>query len=131
MQPCTWYDAKTSATDAPHGSMETMRPASPHCGYGPMRSVGAVSVRSARWPRGRLPAATASARYTPYEPEWVPMTLRWLRLTVVPTTGPRSAALGAPQRMAGALVAPWPGCEVRRMCFAPGPGISEAMDTSP
>ena len=59
-----------------------------------MRSVGAVFVRSARWPRVRLPAATASARYTPYEPECVPITLRWLRLVVEPTTGPRSTAGG-------------------------------------
>ena len=31
--------------------MLTMRPGSPHCGFGPTGSVGAVSVRSARWPR--------------------------------------------------------------------------------
>ena len=37
-------------------------------------------------------------------------------LAVVPTIGPRSSASAAPQRMAGAPVAPcWPGCEVRRM----------------
>src|SRR2546421_2031266 len=120
--------ANTSATDAPHGSIETILSASPHCACGPMRSVGAVSVRSARWPRVRLPAATASARYTPYEPEWVPMTLRCPRLAVVPTTGPRAAAVGAPQRIGGAPLGPWPGWDVRRMCFAPdGPGVSEVM----
>src|ERR1700704_695714 len=111
----------TSATEAPQGSMDTILVASPHRGYGPIRSVGEVLVRSARWPLRRLPAATASARYTPYDPECVPMTLRWLRLTVVPTTGPRSAAVGAPQRMAGAPLAPcWPGWDVSRMCRAPG-----------
>src|SRR5438045_1120785 len=106
--------------------MATILSASPHCTYGPIRSVGAVSVRSARWPRGRLPAATASARYTPYEPECVPITLRWLRLTVVPTIGPRSSAVGAPHWIAGARLGPWPGWEVRRMCLPPG--VSEPMD---
>ena len=43
----------------------------------------------------------------------MPMTLRWLRRVVVPTTGPRSAALGAPQWMGRA---PSPlACEVRRI----------------
>src|SRR5256714_607477 len=46
-----------------------------------------------------------------------------------PTTGPRAAALGAPQWIAGAPLGPWPGWDVRRMCFAPAvPGVSEAMD---
>jgi hypothetical protein len=35
---------------------------------------------------------------------------------VVPTTGPRSAAVGAPQRIAGAPLAPWTGWDVSRMC---------------
>jgi hypothetical protein len=43
------------------------------------------------------PDATASARYTLYEPLWVPITLRCERLVVVPTTGPRSVAVAAPQ----------------------------------
>src|SRR5258706_2416628 len=46
------------------------------------------------------------------------MTLRWLRLVVVPTTGPRSAAVAAAQWMGSA---PWPpACEVRRMCWEEG-----------
>ncbi len=88
-----------------------------------MVSVGAVSVRSARWPRERAPAATASARYTLYEPLCVPITLRCARALVVPTTGPRSAGSAAPQRIAGAPVPP--ACEVRRMC--PGAGLSGDM----
>ena len=70
-----------------------------------MTSVGAVLVRSALCSRDSAPAATASARYTLYEPLCVPITLRWARLVVVPTTGPRSAAVGAPQRIGGALEA--------------------------
>ncbi|MNT05284.1 hypothetical protein D3C72_1398990 [compost metagenome] len=90
-----------------------MRPGSLHCGYGPMTSVGAVLVRSALCSRFRAPAATASARYTLYEPLCVPITLRCARLVVVPTTGPRSVAVAAPQWM-GSAPKP-PACEVRRM----------------
>jgi hypothetical protein len=43
----------------------------------------------------------------------VPITLRWLRLVVVPTTGPRSAGVAAPQLMGSAPCRP--ACEVRRM----------------
>src|SRR5881409_3530332 len=115
---------------APQGSMETMRSGSAHCGCGPIRSVGAVLVRSARWPRSSAPAATASARYTPYEPECAPITLRWLRLVVLPTTGPRSAGSPAPQCNAGAPVAPWPGCDVSRMWRDGLDEGSSAMDGS-
>jgi hypothetical protein len=47
------------------------------------------------------------------------MTLRCERLTVVPTIGPRSAALDAPQATGGvapAAGAAPEGCDVRRMC---------------
>src|SRR5206468_11686678 len=61
------------------------------------------------------------------------MTLRWLRLSVVPTTGPRSTALAAPHAIAGAPLVPWPGCEVRRMCLAGEvlPGTSEELMQAP
>src|SRR3954470_9154888 len=78
-----------------------------------MMSVGAVLVRSALCSRLRAPAATASARYTLYEPLCVPITLRWARLVVVPTIGPRSAGVAAPHWMGRA---PWPPAwDVRRM----------------
>src|SRR3954469_25232966 len=78
-----------------------------------MMSVGAVLVRSALCSRLRAPAATASARYTLYEPLCVPITLRCARLVVVPTIGPRSAGVGAPHWSGSA---PWPpACEVSRM----------------
>ncbi len=48
-----------------------------------------------------------------YEPLCVPITLRWARLVVVPTTGPRSDAVGAPQRIGKAPTPPL--CEVNRM----------------
>ena len=94
--------AKARDTTAPQGSRLTILPGSLHCGYGPISSVGAVLVRSALCCRDKAPAATASARYTLYEPLWVPMTLRWLRWVVVPTTGPRSPGVAAPQRMGSA-----------------------------
>src|SRR4051812_49857496 len=78
-----------------------------------MMSVGAVLVRSALGSRLGAPAATASARYTLYEPLCVPITLRCARLVVVPTIGPRSAGVGAPHWSGSA---PWPpACEVSRM----------------
>src|SRR6185503_708906 len=43
-----------------------------------------------------------------------PITLRCARLVVVPTTGPRSAALAAPHWIGSAPMPP--ACEVRRMC---------------
>ena len=60
--PAVIASPKTSATIAPKGSRETIRPASDHCGYGPIRSVGVVSVRSARCRGSSAPDATASAR---------------------------------------------------------------------
>ena len=48
---------------------------------------------------------------------------RWLRLVVLPTMGPRRIGSGSPQRMAGAPLAPWPGCEVSRM-WRTGGGLS-------
>src|SRR6202011_1443689 len=41
------------------------------------------------------------------------MTLRWARLVVVPMSGPRSAAVGAPQQIGGASKPRL--CEVRRI----------------
>ena len=64
---------------------------SPHCRCGSITSAGVVSVRSARWPRESFPAATASARYTPHDPLWVPIMFRCARVVVCPT-GPRSTA---------------------------------------
>src|SRR6476620_1495990 len=98
---------------APHGSRLTILPGSLHWGNGPMTSVGVVSVRSALCSRDNAPAATASARYTLYEPLCVPITLRWARLVVVPMSGPRSVAVGAPQRIGGASKPAL--CEVSRM----------------
>ena len=46
-----------------------------------------------------MPEATASARYTAYEPACVPMALRCAALVRLASTGPRSAAVGAPQWM--------------------------------
>src|SRR4030095_4889696 len=46
------------------------------------------------------------------------MTLRWLRLLVLPITGPRSRGSARPQRMGMTPSAPSTGCEVRRMCLA-------------
>ena len=63
--PAANSSANTSATVAPHGSRLTILPGSLHCGYGPITSVGAVSVRSALCSRDSAPAAMASARYTP------------------------------------------------------------------
>src|SRR4051812_12013830 len=100
--------------------MLTMRPGSVHCGYGPITSVGEVFVRSALCSRFSAPAATASARYTLYDPLCVPMTLRWARVVVVPTRGPRSSGVAAPQLM-GSAPKP-PACEVSRMCRGPGEG---------
>src|ERR1700722_13140769 len=98
---------------APHGSRLTMVAGSLHWGNGPRTWVGAVSVRSALCSRDNAPAATASARYTLYEPLCVPITLRWARVEVVPMSGPRSAAVGAPQRIGGASKPRL--CEVRRI----------------
>src|SRR5262245_63500276 len=98
---------------APHGSRLTILPASPHWGNGPMTSVGDVPVRSALCSRDSAPAATASARYTLYDPLCVPITLRWARLVVVPMSGPRTAAVDAPQRIGGASSPPL--CDVSRI----------------
>src|SRR6476659_4407786 len=111
--PAARSAANTSATMAPHGSMLTILPGSLHWGNGPMTSVGVVSVRSALCSRDNAPAATASARYTLYEPLCVPITLRWARLVGVPMSGPRSVAVGAPQRIGGASKPAL--CEVSRM----------------
>src|SRR3954452_18410511 len=78
-----------------------------------MTCVGAVSVRSALCSRDNAPAATASARYTLYDPLCVPIPLRWARLVVVPMSGPRSVAVGAPQRITGASKPPL--SDVRRI----------------
>ena len=64
-QPVSSNPPNASATIAPQGSIDTIRWASVHCGYGPIGSVGEVFVRSARWRLRSAPAATASARYTP------------------------------------------------------------------
>ena len=89
----------------------------------PLRDT-ARSGRSASCWSGRAcgraasaPAATASARYTPYEPLCVPMTLRWLRLVVLPITGPRSCGSALPHSIGRRAPRPRPGCDVRRMCF--------------
>ncbi len=57
----------------------------------------------------------ATARYTAYEPEWVPITLRFSGSVSEPMTGPRSCGLAAPHWM-GTGGGPWPpGCEVSLM----------------
>ena len=48
----------------------------------------------------------------------MPITLRWLRVNVLPTIGPRSRGSPRPQRIGNAPCPPSTGCEVRRMCFA-------------
>src|SRR5580692_5091802 len=44
------------------------------------------------------------------------MALRSEAAVTVPMTGPRSRAVGAPQRMGKRLGVPAPGCEVSRIC---------------
>ncbi len=53
---------KSSAMRWPHGSSETMRPGSDHCGNGPTSTTGAVLVRSGRAIGLSEPEETASAR---------------------------------------------------------------------
>ena len=48
------------------------------------------------------------------------MTLRWPGVVTVPMTGPRSAAVAAPQRIGSGLPPADPGCEVRTMWREPG-----------
>ncbi len=54
--------AKFSAARCPHGSSETIRCGSAHCGNGPMVSAGWVLVRSGRRIGSSAPDETASAR---------------------------------------------------------------------
>ena len=53
---------KSSATRWPHGSSETIRPGSDHCGNGPISTTGEVLVRSGRAIGLKAPDETASAR---------------------------------------------------------------------
>jgi hypothetical protein len=114
--PAAISPANTEATTCPQGSIETILAGSAHCGCGPTRSAGAVSVRSGRWSRCSAPEATARARYTAYAPAWVPMALRCAMSVRLAITGPRPAAVGAPQWISWAGARPWPlGCEDRTM----------------
>src|SRR3954451_22478461 len=92
-----------------------MRWGSLHCGCGPTGSAGAVSVRSGFFSGSSAPAATATARYTEYDPEWVPMALRWAGLVTVAMIGPRSIGSAAPQRMGIGCGPCRPGWEVREI----------------
>src|SRR6476620_4569903 len=60
-----------------------------------------------------------------YDPLWVPTTLRWARFVVVPTTGPRSAAVGAPQWIGREPTPPL--CDVNRMWPV---ALSDLADTA-
>src|SRR5688572_1582186 len=62
-----------------------------------MRLVGEVLVRSGRRSGSSAPAATATARYTEYEPACVPITLRWPLLVPLPTSGRLCIGSSAPQ----------------------------------
>jgi hypothetical protein len=53
---------KSSATRCPHGSSDTIRPGSDHCGNGPISTTGEVLVRSGRAIGLIAPDETASAR---------------------------------------------------------------------
>ncbi len=82
-----------------------------------MGCVGEVFVRSGFFSGSRAPAATATARYTEYEPACVPMTLRCALLVTVPMSGPRTAGSSAPHTT-GIGLGPCPsGCDVSWMVF--------------
>ena len=106
---------KFSATRWPQGSSPTIRMGSLHCGNGPMVAAGWVLVRSGRRIGSSAPEDTASARYTAYDPPWLPITLRSCGRDTVPMIGPRSRAVAAPQKMGKFCLAPGTGCDVRRM----------------
>jgi hypothetical protein len=83
-------------------------------GHGGSSEHGAVAVD--------LDRRAATARYTEYEPEWVPIALRWAVLVTLATIGPRTRGSVAPQVMGSGLGPCAPGCEVSTIfaCFVRG-----------